>query len=84
MLIGLFLGISYEQIQIFKLESTQLMDWVSKIVDAWLSQRYDVIVFGEPTWRKLVEAIGSRSGGHHQCLATEIARDHPLCHTGEA
>lgn len=80
--IGLFLGIPYKLIEIFKLED-ELKDKITKMVGAWLARKYDVEVFGEPTWRKVVEAVASRSGGCHHRLAAEIARDHPLCYTGE-
>lgn len=78
--VGLFLGIPYKLIEIFKLEDS-LEESITKMVDAWLSRKYDVEVFGEPTWRKLAEAVASRSGGCHLRLAAEIARDHPLCYT---
>ena len=81
--VGLFLGIPYKLIEIFKLEDS-LEESVGKMVEAWLTRKYDVAVFGEPTWRKLVEAVASRSGGCHQRLAADVARDHPLIYTCES
>jgi hypothetical protein len=80
--IGLLLGIPYKRMEIFKLEDT-LEERMGMMVDAWLSLKHDVAVFGEPTWRRLVEVVASSSGGGHMRLATEIARDHPLCYTGK-
>ena len=77
--IGLFLGIPYKYIELFKLED-RLEDSISKMVDAWVRRQHDT-QFGEPSWRKLAEAVASRSGGHHLRLAAEIARDHPLSYT---
>ena len=33
--------------------------------------------FGEPTWRRLVEAVKDKVGGNNPALAQKIARDHP-------
>lgn len=79
--IGLFLGIPYKHIELFKLEDT-LGESVSRMVGAWLQRKYDVVSFGEPSWRKLVEAVASPSGACNLRLATEIARVHPLSYTG--
>ena len=32
--------------------------------------------FGEPTWQRLVEAVGDPAGGGNTALAREIARRH--------
>ena len=81
--IGLFLGIPYKYIELFKLEDS-LEDSVAKMVEAWLARKHDVGTFGEPTWRKLVEAVASRSGGGNQRLAANICKDHPLSYTSES
>ncbi len=74
--IGLFLGIPYKHMELFKLEDS-LEESIIKMVDTWMARKQDVEVFGEPSWRKLVEAVASRSGGGHRRLASEIAMDHP-------
>jgi len=33
--------------------------------------------FGEPTWRRLVEAVEDHVGGNNFALAKTIAREHP-------
>ena len=34
--------------------------------------------FGEPTWRRLVEAVEDEVGGNNHSLAQKIARQHPV------
>ena len=34
--------------------------------------------FGEPTWRRLVEAVEDSVGGNDSALAQKIARQHPV------
>ena len=34
--------------------------------------------FGEPTWRRLVEAVEDSVGGNDRALAQTIARQHPV------
>lgn len=77
--IGLFLGIPHKYIEIFKLEDS-LKESVAKMVEAWLKRRHDTNAFGEPSYRRLVEAVASRSGGGNLRLAAEIAAAHPLCY----
>ncbi len=75
--VGLFLGIPYKLLEIYKLEDS-LEESIGMMVDAWLAGKQDVEAFGKPSWRKLVEAVASRSGGGHRRLAAEIAKAHPL------
>lgn len=75
--IGLFLGIPYNRIEMFQ-EEGDLEGRINKMVAFWLGGRCDTEQFGEPTWRKLVDAVAARSGGCHQRLAAEIAKNHPL------
>ena len=46
------------------------------MLNKWLKRNYNVKKFGEPTWQKLVEAVGHPAGGAHMGLAREIARKH--------
>lgn len=71
--IGILLGIDYSKIVMFEYED-DLERRVAKLADAWLEKN-----LGEqPTWRKLVEVIGSKAGGDHQALAKKLACDHPV------
>ena len=80
MSIGLLLGIPYKLIQVFQMEDT-LEESIIKMVDAWVKKQYDTNTFGEPSWRKLVEAVAARSGGSHHRLASTIASNHPLSYS---
>ena len=39
-------------------------------------RNYNVKKFGEPTWQKLVEAVGDPAGGANAALARKIATNH--------
>ena len=45
-------------------------------VTEWLRRKYNVKKFGEPTWQRLVEAVGHPAGGANKALARDIARRH--------
>ena len=47
---------------------------LSVIVKEWLIRNYNVERFGEPTWQRLVEAVGHPAGGANMALARDIAR----------
>ena len=49
---------------------------LTAMVREWLSRNYNVKRFGEPTWQRLVEAVGHPAGGANMALAREIARRH--------
>ena len=50
---------------------------LTSVLLAWLSQRYNTEMHGPPTWRRLVEAVDSPSGGNNHELAKVIASKHP-------
>ena len=39
-------------------------------------RKYNVQRFGEPTWQRLVKAVGYSAGGANMSLARKIARRH--------
>ena len=47
-----------------------------KVILTWLQQEYDVNKHGKPSWRKLLECIGSPAGGANPALAMRLAADH--------
>ena len=49
---------------------------LAAMVTEWLDRNYNVKKFGEPTWQRLVEAVGHPAGGANVALAREIARNH--------
>ena len=48
----------------------------SRVIDTWLKQSYDTIRHGRPSWKKLVEAVASGTGGKNPALAQKIATAH--------
>ena len=46
------------------------------IVKEWLKRNYNVGRFGEPTWQRLVEAVGHPAGGGNMEVARRIAMKH--------
>ena len=50
---------------------------LSKVVETWLQQQYNVHKFGPPTWQMLVKAVDSHAGGNDHMLAEKIMSKHP-------
>ena len=46
------------------------------MVTCWLQHNYDTSCHGLPTWEKLVQVIGSPTGGNNTTLALTIAQQH--------
>ena len=40
----------------------------------WLTQSYDVIKYGEPSWQMLENAVRVRAGGNNPAVADQIHR----------
>ena len=51
-------------------------DCLTSMATEWLKRNYKVEKFGEPTWQRLVEAVGDPAGGGDMALARKIARRH--------
>ena len=47
-----------------------------KVISNWLLKNYNVAKFGEPNWKRLVEAVAASSGGNNIALAMKIAAGH--------
>ena len=72
--IGLFLGISYGKLETLKTKSDD--EKVRGVVSFWMKWNYDYEMFGKPSWKDLVRAIGARAGGNARRAAKKIAADH--------
>ena len=46
------------------------------MVSEWLKKNYNVKKFGEPTWQRLVQAVGDPAGGANMGVAKKIAVRH--------
>ena len=51
---------------------------LTSVVTEWLRKNYNVKRFGEPTWQRLVEAVGDPAGGGNMALARDMARRHKV------
>lgn len=72
--IGLYLGFQYHQLETIATNSRRHV--VSSMVAAWLRWNHNYKVFGKPSWKKLVEAIGAKAGGNNSNHAQSIAKQH--------
>ena len=50
---------------------------LSSLLYEWLKQSYDTGKYGYPSWRALVKAVASLTGGANPALAQKIAEKHP-------
>ena len=49
-----------------------------KVLTEYLNKSYDYVEHGNPSWRKIVEAISHRAGGNSNALALRIAENHSM------
>ena len=66
--IGIFLGLNFKRLN--------AMEGVSEMVVMWLSRSYDTKHFGNPSWQKLVSAVGSKAGAGDIAAAEAIGSMH--------
>ena len=76
--IGRALGLPMGELDSIRLSSQDHELQLNDILCVWLRQKYDVERFGNPTWRKLVEAIDDPAGANDHRLAKTIALHHPV------
>ena len=55
---------------------------LTEVLQLWLQGKYNVEKHGPPTWRRLVEAVNSRTVGNNSDLAKQIASNHPATVAG--
>ena len=76
---GIELGLRFRDMgaikKAFQLDVAQAF---TEVLGIWLRHRYDVKKYGPPTWRRLVEAVNSPTGGNNHALAKRIADHHPV------
>ena len=79
---GIALGLLSGQLDSIRTAYHQLIDQAFyQVLLLWLRQSYDYQRHGRPTWRRLVEAVDSPSGGKNTALAMVIASRHPVSGT---
>ena len=76
---GIELGLPFRDMgAIKKAFSQDVLQAFTEVLGIWLRHSYDVKKYGPPTWRRLVEAVGSPAGGDSHALAKKIAENHPV------
>ena len=77
--IGIALGLRFSILDSISAENSgDPAACLESMVAEWLERRYNVMRFGEPTWQRLVEAVGDPTGGDNMALAREIASRHTI------
>ena len=71
---GICFGVGYDLLE--PLDRADVKGSLRTVVQLWLGRRYDSALFGEPSWRKLVEVVGWRCGAFNPPLAESIAKEH--------
>ena len=74
--IGIILGAKYNFLDELYLSDEKSIESIKSIVNKWLKGNFDER-FGDPSWKKLVEAIGAKTGAANSAHAQEIAQQHP-------
>ena len=76
---GIALGLPPSELDSIRMVYYQFIDQAfDQVLLKWLRQRYDVHRHGPPTWRRLVKAVDSPTGGNHPALAMSIAEKHSI------
>ena len=75
--LGMALRLTSAVLNTVKTDESNSTRALSGVLEEWLKQNYNTKMHGEPTWRKLVEAVDSSAGGNDHALAKAIAAEHP-------
>ena len=76
--IGAWLKLSQVQLDVIRTQSAGRTEAMEKIISSWLRGKYNTEMFGPPTWKMLVKAVGASTGGNNMALAEKIAKAHLL------
>ena len=72
--IGLALRLHDPDLGAIAVGDKSVYDCLTDMLRLWLTQSYDVIKYGEPSWQMLENAVRARSGGNNPALADQIHR----------
>ena len=73
--IGLALGLTDSILERIKMkEQTDVHVLLTKTIVEWLKMNHDINRFGQPTWRRIVEAVRAKCGGGNPALADALAK----------
>lgn len=71
--IGSALGLPPNAIETIRSDCKDVDECLNAIIKVWLKKTYDT---GEPSWKKLVQAVSHLCGGRDYALAQKIAKNH--------
>ena len=74
--IGTQLHLRQHYLDGIKRKNIDFVEAMTEIIDNWLKLNYDFERFGKPTWKALVDAVRSPTGGNNTRLAVKIAKRH--------
>ena len=72
--IGLALRLHNPDLRKIATEGKDVMDYLTDMLELWLTQSYDVIEHGKPSWQMLENAVRARAGGNNPAVADQIHR----------
>ena len=75
--IGLGLGLQAGQLEQIEVEHSSPRGRMVGVLTRWLRGKYNMMRFGWPSWRLLLNAVAHPAAGDNLALALEIARKHP-------
>lgn len=73
--IGIILGARHDTLEGLYRLGESIVECINSVVKKWLKKKFDAR-FRAPSWKKLVEAIGAKTGGANAAHALEIAQQH--------
>ena len=76
--LGMALRLTSAVLNTVKTDESNSTRALSGVLEEWLKQNYNTKMHGEPTWRKLVEAVDNPAGGNDHALAKAIAAEHRI------
>ena len=74
--LGVELGLPAGELDVIRKDHHAVDQAFSEVILRWLRQQYNVARFGHPSWKRLIESVGSPIGGNNPALAVEIATSH--------
>ena len=74
--IGSALGLPASVAETIKRDHNNVAERLKATIDEWLKKNYDTVKHGEPSWKKLVQAVSHPCGGNNRALAEQIAKNH--------
>jgi len=74
--IGIGLGLRHGILEKIQFDDHNPRDCMFAMLKHWLRRNYNVMQFGEPTWRTVVKVVAHSAAGKNHELALSIAERH--------